>query len=102
MLSETQKCLKLLKASRSDAAENEKDYYGAHFTYYGRICKSSSSWQVDVKMVLWDTLTFPSGFGRNLFTEYAAANDLETNHGWFGRSYVYAVWDDHFDSGRKP
>jgi len=31
-----------------------------------------------------------------------AAYDLQANQKWNGASRVYAVWDDHFGSGRFP
>jgi hypothetical protein len=62
------------------------------------------SWSIDVKIVLWDDITFPEGtLGlRNNFSEYAAANDLQYKHNWWGNSRLYAVWDDHFDSNHRP
>jgi RHS repeat-associated protein len=73
--------------------------YGAHFSYYAKVTKLQPlRFRYDVKIVLWDQITFPSGMGgvRNIFSDYAAAAHLQA-YGYRSTSRLYAVWDDQFE-----
>jgi len=89
--------------SRSDAfSENNELFYalyGSHYDYYGKYtCLGLSMWSINVKVALWDVETFPYHLGQEMFGPYEAASDLEHNHGWYGDSRPYAIWEDHFSS----